>query len=213
MKVAILGATGRGGKRMIAEAVSRGHTVTAISRSAADQPAQKNVKAVNCDIADTKALTEAIRGHDAVIATWRPKPGSGDAWASIKNGFNSLLTAMRAAGVKRVMVMGGAGSLEYSPGVLNIDRPDFPEAWKDGSRAGTQQLDMLREVKDLEWTYLSPAHEIFEGERTGKFRLGGDQLVMDKDGNSKISFEDYAVAMIDELEKPKHTGRRFTLGY
>jgi len=213
MKVAILGATGRGGKRMIDEALSRGHQVTAISRSAAEQPARDGVTGVSCDIADTAALADAIRGHDAVIATWRPAPGSDDVWGAIKNGFNSLLTAMREAGVKRVMVMGGAGSLEYSPGVLNIDRPDFPEAWKDGSRAGTQQLDMLREVSDLEWTYLSPAHEIYEGERTGTFRLGGDQLVMDENGDSKISFEDYAVAMIDELEEPKHTGRRFTLAY
>jgi putative NADH-flavin reductase len=213
MKVAIIGATGRGGKRMIDEALSRGHTVTAISRSAGDAPARDGVTGISCDIADTAGLAKAISGSDAVIATWRPAPGSDDVWGAIKNGFNSLLTAMREAGVKHLLVMGGAGSLEYSPGVLNIDRPDFPEAWKDGSRAGTQQLEMLQDVSDLDWTYLSPAHEIFEGERTGKFRLGGDQLVMDDEGNSRISFEDYAVAMIDEMENPQHTGRRFTLGY
>jgi uncharacterized protein len=120
---------------------------------------------------------------------------------------------MRSAGVNRILVMGGAGTLETAPGKLNIDRPEFPEAHKDGSRAGAQILDMIREVDNLEWSYLSPAHVIFEGERTGIFRLGGDQLLTDENGDSKVSFEDYAIALLDETEEPKHLGRRFSVAY
>lgn len=213
MKLAILGATGRGGTRLVNEALSRGHEVSALSRSAGGIESRHGLTGVSCDIADTGALASAIAGHDAVILAWRPAPGTPDIWDVIKDGFNSVLAALRQAGVKRILVMGGAGTLEVAPGVKNVDRPEFPEAWRDGSRAGSQKLDILKGIDDLDWSYLSPAHEIFEGERTGTFRLGGDQLVTDDNGDSKISFEDYAVAMIDEMEDPQHIGRRFTLAY
>lgn len=213
MKIAIVGATGRGGSRLVNEALSRGHDVTAVSRGAGDIEPRVNLTGVSCDIADTGALASVIAGHDAVILAWRPAPGTPGVWDLIKDGFNSVLAALRQAGVKRLLVMGGAGTLEVAPGVKNVDRPEFPEAWRDGSRAGSQKLDILKGIADLEWSYLSPAHEIFEGQRTGTFRLGGDQLVTDGNGDSKISFEDYAVAMIDEMEEPKHIGKRFTLAY
>jgi hypothetical protein len=214
MKIAVVGATGRGGKRMIGEALSRGHEVTAISRTAADSPARTGVTAYNIDIADTPALAAALKGRDAVVVAWRPKPGAPDVWDAIRAGFSSVLAALREAGVKRVLSMGGAGELWLKPGLKNIDRPDFPEAWKDGSRAGAQKLAMLRESGgNLEWTYMHPAHEIFEGERTGTFRLGGDTLVVDGNGDSKISFEDFAVAALDEIENPRHIRKQMTLAY
>jgi putative NADH-flavin reductase len=213
MNIAIIGATGRGGQRLVNEALSRGHSVTAISRRADGIAARPGLTGVACDIADSDALARAIAGHDAVILAWRPAPGTPAIEALIRDGFNALLTALRQAGVERLLVMGGAGTLEVAPGVKNIDRPEFPEAWKAGSRAGSQKLDILKGIDDLQWSYLSPAHEIFEGERTGSFRLGGDRMIVDAEGNSRISFEDYAVAMIDELEEPQNIGRRFTLGY
>ncbi len=120
---------------------------------------------------------------------------------------------MKAAGVKRILAVGGAGSLEIRPGVPHFDTPEFPAAVQGGARATALIKELLKAEKDLEWTFLCPSSFIVPGERTGKFRLGGDQLLIGADGQSRISVEDYAVAMIDELENPRHTGRRFTVGY
>jgi hypothetical protein len=120
---------------------------------------------------------------------------------------------MRLAGVRRILAVGGAGTLEVAPGVLNMDRPDFPKEWEGGVKSTALIKDLLKAEPGLEWTFLSPSHLLEPGSRTGRFRLGADQLLIGPDGQSRISVEDYAVAMIDELENPKHTGKRFTVGY
>lgn len=213
MKIAIIGATGRGGERLTEEALTRGHHVTAISRAADTISKRDHLIGISCDISHTESLAAAIKGHDAVILAWRPAPGTPDLWNVIRDGFDSLLSALKQAEIGRLLVMGGAGTLEVEPGIKNYDRKEFPDAWREGSKAGSQILEILSEVDFLKWSYLSPAHEIFEGERTGVFRLGGDKLITDANGDSKISFEDYAVAMIDELETPKHVGERFSVAY
>jgi len=203
MKVALIGATGNVGSRILAELTSRGHTVTAISRHPEKTAAKPGVTAKHGDVSDKAALAALLAGHDAVISAVRFS-GS-DA--------RTLIDAVKESGVKRYLVVGGAGSLEVAPGAKLIDTPNFPEAYKPEASKGGDFLQVLRGEKDLDWTFLSPSALISAGTRTGKFRLGGDQLLKDDKGNSSISYEDYAVALVDELEKPKHSRQRFTVGY
>jgi len=202
MKVALIGASGNAGSRILAELTSRGHDVTAIARDPAKVPAAAHVTAVAADLFDTPELTEALRGHHAVISSVHftaSDPGK-------------LIGAVKEAGVVRYLVVGGAGSLEVAPGKLLVDTPDFPAAYRDEALGGTAFLDQLRAEASLEWTFLSPSAMFVPGERTGTFRLGRDQLLVNDHGSS-ISFEDYAIAMIDELEQPQHIRQRFTVGY
>lgn len=203
MKIALIGASGNVGTRVAAEASSRGHTVTAISRHPEKQPALKGVTPVKGDASDAAGLPQLLAGHDAVVSSTR-FAGS-DARA--------LIAAVRKSGVKRLLVVGGAGSLEASPGVALIDTPHFPAAYKPEASAGRDFLDVLRGEKELDWTFFSPAAFFSPGERTGKFRLGGDQLLVGADGQSKLSMEDYAIALVDELETPRHVRRRFSAAY
>jgi putative NADH-flavin reductase len=202
MKVAVIGASGRGGSRIVEELARRGHNVTAIARNTEKIPPDPNVTAKKGDVNDA-GLAGLLKGHDAVISAVRftqSDPGL-------------LIGAVRNSGVKRYLVMGGAGSLEIAPGKKLIDTPQFPEAAKPEATKGGVFLDALRQVNDLDWTFLSPSALIEIGERTGKFRLGGDQLLTDANGKSRITFEDYAIAMVDEVEKPSHIRKRFTVGY
>ena len=203
MKVALIGATGNIGSRLLAELTSRGHTVTALSRNPEKTAAKSGVTAKRGDAYDKAALADLLKGHDAVISAVRFSASDPQ----------TLIDAVKAAGVKRYLVVGGAGSLEVAPGHKLIDTPSFPEAYKPEASKGGVFLQLLRGEKDLDWTFLSPSALISAGTRTGKFRLGGDQLLKDDKGNSSISYEDFAVAMVDELEKPKHSRRRFTVGY
>jgi putative NADH-flavin reductase len=202
MSVAIVGASGRIGSKILAEALSRHHSVTAIARNADKIPAQPNVTIRQGDIG-TPAIADILHGHDAVIV-------------SIPFGkiiAKDVVAAVKAAGVKRLLVVGGAGSLRGTDGVAIIDGPSFPEAWKPQAGAARDFLYGLKEEHALDWTYLSPSALIGPGERTGNFRLGLDDLLVGADGQSRISFDDYAVALVDELEQPKHNHRRFTVGY
>jgi putative NADH-flavin reductase len=203
MKVALIGATGNVGTRVLAELLSRRHSVTAIARHPEKVPAQPGVTAKRGDVFDKAGLTDLLAGHDAVISAVRFS-GS-DA--------RTLIDAVKAAGVPRYLVVGGAGSLEVTPGQKLVDTPTFPAAYKPEALKGGEFLQALRAEKDLDWTFLSPSAMIAAGQRTGKFRLGGDQLLSDENGKSSISYEDFAVAMVDELEKPAHSRRRFTVGY
>jgi putative NADH-flavin reductase len=215
MKIAIVGATGFIGSKLRDEAVSRGHVVTAVTRSPDKLPKNDRIIAAPGDVNDVPLLTRYLRGQEAVIHSYAPGRGL-DAQESMdkqRAGTLSIIAATKAAGVKRLLAVGGAGSLEIRPGVAHFDTPEFPAAYQGGARATAQIKDLLRAEKDLEWTFLCPSTSIAPGERTGKFRLGGDQLLIGADGQSRISVEDYAVAMIDELENPKHTGHRFTVGY
>ena len=200
--VALIGASGNAGSRILKELSDRGHRVTAIVRHPEKVAKLPGVTAVKADVFDKAGLAAALRGHDAVIS----------AVHFTASDPQILIDAVRAAGVKRYLVVGGAGSLEVAPGKQLVDQPDFPEAYKAEATNGGVFLDLLKKVGDLDWTFLSPAAMFVPGARTGKFRLGKDQLLSNAQGSS-ISFEDFAVAMVDELEKPAHTRQRFTVGY
>jgi putative NADH-flavin reductase len=202
MKVAVLGASGRAGSEIAREAAARGHQVLAIARHPEAIPAAEGITAAAGDASDAEALAALIAGNDAVIsALHHDVPAA------------TLLDAVRQAGVARLLVTGGAGSLEVAPGKRLIDTPEFPEEWKAFAMGGVAFLDDLRAVADVDWTFFSPAALIFEGPRTGHYRAGTDQLVTDAQGESKISFADYAIAMVDELEAHKHPRARFTAAY
>ena len=200
--VALIGASGNAGSRILKELSDRGHRVTAIARHPDKVAKLPGVTAVKADVFDKAGLAAALRGHDAAIS----------AVHFTASDPQILIDAVRAAGVKRYFVVGGAGSLEVAPGKLLVDQPDFPEAYKAEATRGGVFLDLLKKVTDIDWTFLSPAAMFVPGTRTGKFRLGKDQLLASAQGSS-ISFEDFAIAMVDELEKPAHTRQRFTIGY
>lgn len=200
--IALIGASGQAGSRILKELSDRGHRVTAIARHPEKIAALPGVTAVKADVFDSAGLAAILKGHDAVVSSVH----------FTASDPAKLLDAVRAAGVKRYLVVGGAGSLEVAPGQRLIDQPDFPDAYRAEAAGGAAFLDLLRQEKELDWTFLSPSAEFFAGERTGKFRLGKDALLANEDG-SRISFEDYAIALADEIEKPAHSRQRFTVGY
>jgi uncharacterized protein len=202
MKVALIGASGAGGSRLLAELVRRGHQVTGIARHPENVANLPGVTAKKGDVFDKAALVALIKGHDAVIS----------AVHFTASDPKLLIEAVKESGVKRYFVVGGAGSLEVAPGVKLIDTPQFPAAYKAEASKGGEFLDLLRKENELDWTFLSPSAVIAPGERTGKFRLGKDQLLT-HDKGSNISWEDYAIAAVDELEKPANIRQRFTVGY
>jgi hypothetical protein len=200
--VALIGASGNVGTRILKELTSRNHTVTGIARHPEKIAQLDGVTPVEGDVQDRKGLAATLKGHDVVISAVR----------FIDTDPETLIQAVRDSGVKRYLVVGGAGSLEVAPGEKLIDQPDFPEEYKPEASKGVDFLEYLKSVDDLDWTFLSPSAVFGPGERTGKFRLGKDQLLSTEDGSS-ISFEDFAIAMVDELEKPSHIRERFTVGY
>lgn len=203
-KIALLGISGNAGSRIAHELLQRGHTVSGIARKAEGVAPHPQLTVKTADATSVDALVPLLRGHDAVISATRFVGGS-DA--------ETLIAATKSAGVPRLLVVGGAGSLEVAPGKALIDTPNFPDAYKAEAGAGGALLKRLRSEKELDWTFLSPSALFAPGERTGKFRLGGDQLLTDANGKSWISMEDYAIALADELERPKHSRVRFTAGY
>lgn len=217
MNIALFGASGNIGGQIAQEALARGHKVTAIAREPSthdlapgisENPALRTVKG---DILNPADVARAAAGHDAVVSAYGP--GAEGSPQTIPEAARSLLVGVPRAGVKRLLVVGGAGSLEAAPGVALMDTPEFPEAWKPVAMAHADALVMLRGNLDLDWTFLSPAARAEPGERTGQYRTGEDELVRDGEGQSRISFGDLAVAVVDELEKPKFIRRRFTVGY
>ncbi|MBB3949173.1 hypothetical protein GGQ76_000441 [Aureimonas jatrophae] len=202
MKVALIGASGQAGSRILRELSSRGHETTAIARNPERIDAGPGVTAVRGDVAEGEALAAILRGHDAVVSSVH----------FLAFDPETLVAAVRASEVKRYLVVGGAGSLEVASGQRLLDAPDFPDAYKAEATAGAAYLDRLRALDDLDWTFFSPAAMFVPGERTGRFRLGQDMLIANDEGSS-ISFEDYAVALVDELEQPRHVRGRFTIGY
>jgi putative NADH-flavin reductase len=202
MSIALIGASGNVGSRILKELSDRGYAVTAIARHPERIPKLPKVIAKQGDVHDKVALSDLLKGHDIVIS------------AVHFTGSNPrvLVDAVKAAGVKRYVVVGGAGSLEVAPGVPLVNTPDFPEAYRPEAEKGAEFLTLLRSESDLDWTFLSPSAEFMPGHRTGKFRLGKDALLTHAEGSS-ISFEDYAIAFVDEIEKPAHSRQRFTVGY
>lgn len=202
MKIAVLGASGRAGSEITRELAARGHLVTAIARKPEVIATAPGVTAVAADASDAGALGALLKGHDAVISALHfDIPAA------------TLLSALKQAGVERLLVTGGAASLEVAPGIRLIDTPDFPEAWKGPAMGGIAFLEDLRRESVVDWTFFSPAALIFEGPRLGHYRTDSDRLVTDEAGESKISFADYAIAMIDELEQHRHSRARFTAAY
>lgn len=211
MKIALIGASGFVGSAVLKEALARGHKVTAIVRNPDKIAKLDGVTAIKADASDVNAIEKAIADADVVISAFNGGWGDPDIYAKHTTGSKAIVSAAKAAH-KRLIVVGGAGSLEID-GKQLVDGPNFPQAYKDGSRAARDALVALRNETGLEWTLISPAISMAPGERTGKFGLGDDHPVFDAKGESHISVEDLAVAIIDEAEAPKHTGRRFTLGY
>lgn len=202
MKVAVLGASGRAGSEITKELAARGHQVLGIARKPEAIANLPGVTAKAGDASDPEGLADLIRGSDAVISAIHFDVTAG-----------TLFRAAKRAGVTRLLITGGAASLEVAPGKKLIDTPAFPEAWKGAAMGAITFLEVARGETELDWTFFSPAALIFEGPRTGQFRLGGDQLVTDANGDSKISFADYAIAMVDELEQHRHSRARFTAAY
>ncbi|BCH56817.1 NAD(P)-dependent oxidoreductase [Agrobacterium vitis] len=201
-KIALIGASGNAGARILKELADRGHTVTAIARNLEKIASLPSVTAVKGDVYDKDGLALILKGHDAVISSVHFTASDPDL----------LIETVRASGVRRYLVVGGAGSLEVAPGVTLLSTPQFPEAYKPEATKGGEFLDTLKTVDDLDWTFLSPSAMFEPGERTGTFRLGKDTLLTNDEG-SRISFEDYAIALVDEIETPKHIKQRFTVGY
>ncbi|WP_339475480.1 MULTISPECIES: NAD(P)-dependent oxidoreductase [unclassified Pseudomonas] len=202
-KIAIIGATGRAGSQLLEEALRRGHSVTAIARNTAKIGERARVVSKQLDVLDSEALTAAIAGHDVLISAAH--------FANVP--ADKLIGPVKAAGVKRLLVVGGAGSLLLPDNSRVIDSDDFPEEYLAEASAGALFLDVLRKEQDLDWTFLSPSAEFVETERTEAFRVGEDHLLFNDAGESRISFADYAIAMIDEVEKPRFSRTRFTVGY
>ncbi|UGQ49119.1 NAD(P)-dependent oxidoreductase [Massilia endophytica] len=212
MNITLIGASGFIGSALLAEALSRGHHVTALVQNPDKLAPHAGLKAVAVDVLDTPRLAAQLAGHEAVVSAF-----SGHAQQDVREyygcGIDSIIQAVKQAGVKRLLVVGGAGSLEVAPGVQAVDTPEFPAQWKGSALGARDTLEKLRKEQELDWTLLSPAAMIAPGERTGRFRIGGDQLMTDAEGQSRISVQDYAVAMIDELERPAHSRKRFSVAY
>lgn len=212
MKIALIGATGFIGSALLKEALARGHEVTALVAHPEKLDVAANLTPLATDVRDQARLAAQLKGHEAVISAF-----SGHAQANVydyyMDGIRAIIGAVKEADVARLLVVGGAGSLEVAPGVQVVDTPDFPAQWKASAEGARAALNLLREEPQLNWTMLSPAAMIAPGARTGKFRLGADSLLVDASGESRISVEDYAAAMIDELQKPAHARRRFTVAY
>lgn len=203
MKIALIGAAGRVGSRILNELLNRGHEVTGIVPHPDKLSPRGLLKVKRGDVNDKDSLAALLAGHDAVIS----------AVPFLKVTPGSLIAAVKQAGVSRLLVVGGAGSLEVAPGVQVVESAGFPASARPESLAGRDLLNALRQEPDLDWTFLSPSAEFIPGERTGKFRLGTDQLLVGDQGKSWISFEDFAIALVDEVEAPKHSKMRFTVGY
>ena len=220
MNVVLLAATGQAGRTILNELINRGHQVTAVARNLEKLPEQlpQSVKRVQDDLSSADRIAEIIAGADAVVSAFGPS-SSDPRYTSDQSYTDQLVSltertiaAVRKAGVPRLIVVGGCGSLEFSPGVTVLDSGHWPPEYVPIAKSHVKAFAALR-ASDINWTYFSCPMSITPGERTGKFRLGGDNLIKDAQGKSRVSFEDYAVALVDELEKPAHERARFTVGY
>lgn len=214
MKVLLFGASGHIGRAIAQELLSREHSVTGVTRrGAVDGPEHERFTAVAGDATDPATVAALAVGHDAVASAVGPAIGRENDRDIIVGTARALIEGLRRAGVARLVTIGGAGSLEVAPGKRVLDDPKFPAMWRANAEAQSEALTLYREVEDLDWTYVSPAANIGEGERTGAFRVGGDRLLTDERGKSGISYADYAVAFVDELERAAAVRRRMTVAY
>ncbi|MDE5879983.1 MAG: NAD(P)H-binding protein [Desulfovibrio sp.] len=215
MKIALIGATGYVGKPLLAEALSRGHTVRALMRDKSKLAPAENLEALEVDINDSAALADAIAGCDVVIHAFAPPRSMSveDRIALQTQGTESIIRAVKQARVPRLLAVGGAGTAEVAPGVPLMESYFFPPQYEGGARSTAVIKDLLKQEKDFDWVFVSPPNFLEEGPRTGKYRTGKDNLIVDHTtGSSHISVADYAVAFVDEIEKPRHFCERFTVG-
>lgn len=203
MKVALIGATGNIGTAIRKELLSRGHTVTAIARNVDAAELEEGVEARKADMMDVPGMAAALAGHDAIVSAAMFLPGSSA----------SFVEGLRQSGVKRAVIVGGAGSLDAGGGKLVADVIEVPDAWRPIIAEGLVLLDTLRKTVDLDWTFVSPPAMIGPGERTGHYRTDDNHLVVAEDGTSSISYPDYAIAIVDALEKGLAIRNRFAVGY
>lgn len=203
MKIALLGATGHVGAQILREAIARGHHVTGVARHLDKLPQGPLVSGVVADANDPAAISAAVAGHEVVIRSLPFRAVAAE----------RVIDAVKRSGVARFVAVGGAGSLEVAPGRQLVDQPDFPAAYRTEALGGRTFLEALRRERELDWTFLAPSAVLEDGPRTGKFRLGDDALLVDEHGHSHVSVADLAVALLDEVEHPRHTRRRFTVGY
>lgn len=216
MKLALFGANGMAGSRIAQEALMRGHDVTAVIRDRYRfSLSHPHLIVVVGNVLDPANVAEIVQGHDAVISTVGPgadKASDPTLAQDVIKAAHSLIDGLTHAGVQRLVVVGGAGSLEVAPGVQAVDTPEFPASYRPASVAHREALALYKTV-DLDWTYISPAGIFEPGERTGKYRVGTDQLLVDEQGVSRISSEDYAIALLNEVEQPKSIRRHMTVAY
>ena len=213
--VILIGASGFVGTAILNELLNRGHKVTAIVRDPAKVTASNpNLKVIQADVTDTDVLIEASKGKDAVISAYNPGWKNPNIYEETLKNYPLIVDSVKKAGVERLLIVGGAGTLFYAPGKMVMDADDVPAKLLPGIKSlGEFYLNTLRKENDIDWIFLSPAANMTPGERTGMFRIGKDDLMVDVNGDSNISVEDYAVAMVDELEQKHHHKERFTIGY
>jgi uncharacterized protein len=212
MKIAVFGAGGAIGQAITGELLARGHTVIAVTRTCAPI-AGLVVQVATGDAADPASVAKLAAGQDAVVSATGPRRGTENAEDSLVGAAMGLIDGLRKAGLRRLVVVGGAGSLEVAPRIRLLDTPQFPPAARAEALAHARALEVYRDVEDLDWTYVSPAAVIGPGERTGAFRIGGDQLLADPAGNSRISIPDFAIAVGDLVERGEEIRRRITVAY
>lgn len=215
MKIALIGATGFVGTAVLAELLQRGHQVTALVRDPAKLDARAGLTAVAADAYDANAVATAARGHDAVVSAFNPGWNETELYDKFLRGATAIVQGVEGSGVKRLLVVGGAGSLFVAPGVQLVDTPEFashvPPNIVPGARAARDHLTALRSNTTLDWTFLSPPALLAPGARSGGYRSGGEQLLMAGEAPAGISVADLAVAIADEIEEPRHLRARFTV--
>lgn len=213
--VVLIGASGFVGNAILNELLSRGHKVTAVVRNPEKiNVSSSNLEIVKADIADTNAMVGICKGKEAIISAYNPGWTNPDIYEETLRNYPLILEAAKRSGAKRLLCVGGAGTLFCAPGLRVVDSGAIPDAIMGGVKSlGEFYLNTLMNENDIDWIFFSPAGTLEPGKRTGKFRLGKDDLIIDENGISHISVEDYAVAMVDELENPKHHCERFTIGY
>ena len=215
MKIALIGATGFVGTALVTELLRRGHQVTALARNPAKLDARPDLTAQALDACDPAAVAAAVKGHDAVVSAFNPGWDDPALYDRFMQGSQAIVGGVEQSGVRRLLVVGGAGSLFVAPGVQLVDTPEFashvPPNVVPGARAARDALAAMRGNTTLDWTFLSPPALLAPGERTGRYRVGGEELLMAGAGPAGISVADLAVALVDEIETPRHVRARFTV--
>ena len=213
MKIALIGGSGFVGSALLEELLRRGHRVTALARNPAKLAARPGLAVVSANALDAAQVGQAVEGHEAVISAYNPGWQEPEIHALFLQGSKAITEGVKRSGVKRLLVVGGAGSLFVAPGVQLVDTPNFPAEYKQGALAAREALALIRTETGLDWSFVSPPVFLAPGERKGGFRIGGDEVLMDGDKPAGISVADLAVAIVDEIETPRHVRSRFTLGY